>query len=148
VFPEMAQLEFKQPEAPKITDPGKSFKFDFTAGDFVLSDGKLVVIDDIEALKVWVEKIIRTERFKFKVYDRNDGNEYGLTLVDLIGTVLPRAFVEAELKREIGEALRRHLRIASVSNLSTERDDNWLKISFQINLTDSQTFRQEVSIVG
>jgi len=148
VFPEMAQLQFKQPEPTPITDPGKSFQFDFTSGDFVLSDGKVVVIDELAALKVWVEKIIRTERFRYRLYARDDGNEYGITLADLIGTVLPSAFVEAELKREIKEALTRHPRIAGVSNLSTIRDDARITISFSLNLSDNQVLAQEVNIVG
>jgi divalent metal cation (Fe/Co/Zn/Cd) transporter len=52
--------------------------------------------------------------------------------------------VEAELKREIKEAVTRHPRIAGISNLVTERDGSWLKISFKINLTDGQTVEQEV----
>ncbi len=145
MFPEMAQLKFKQSKSPKNTN-GKSFRFDFAAGDFILLDGKPVVIDDLEALKIWVEKIIRTEKYKYMIYERVDGNEYGLTLVDLIGSVLPLAFVEAELKREINEAVTSHPRIVSISDLSTERDGSWGKIAFKINLTDGQTIGQEVIV--
>jgi len=148
MFPDIAQLEFKQSDPAQPIDLGKSFKFDFTAGDFILSDGKLVAIKDIEAIKVWVHKILMTEKFKFQIYKRTDGDEYGVTLEDLIGTILPRSFVEAELKREIKEAVTRHPRIASISNLTIERDGNLLKISFKINLTDGQGFGQEVAISG
>ncbi len=39
---------------------GKSFLFDFKAGDFVVRDGKLVECDGMDAIKVWIEKILRT----------------------------------------------------------------------------------------
>ena len=150
MFPEIAQLEFNANAtlASSATDLGTSFQFDFVAGDFVLLDGKVVTVADVAVIKVWVEKCLRTERFMFKIYARDDKNEYGVTLEDLIGSVLPRSFVEAELKREITEAITRHPRIASISNLTTARNDAWLNITFQLNLTDGQTVGQEVTLSG
>ena len=40
----------------------KSYLFDFTTGDFVVRDGKLIECDGIESIKVWIEKILRTEK--------------------------------------------------------------------------------------
>ena len=40
----------------------KSYLFDFTTGDFALRDGKLIECDGIESIKVWIEKILRTEK--------------------------------------------------------------------------------------
>lgn len=145
MLPEIAQLEFKPQEPASPQNLGKSFLYDFTQGDFILKDGKLVEVEDIEALKVWVEKVLRTEKFRFKVYEREDKQEYGVTIEDLIGSTLPKAFVESELKREISDALKKNPRIASISNLSTERDGSWLKITFQINLADGQVIGQEVT---
>ena len=146
MFPDMAQLEFSVSAPSEAVDLGTSFMFDFEAGDFVIADGKPIEIDDVEAIKVWVEKIILTEKLKYQIYKLTPGDEYGINLINLIGTVLPRTFVEAELKREIREALTRHPRIARISNLVTERDGSLVKISFTINLTDDQTLDQEVSI--
>ena len=55
----------------------KTFLFDFNRGDFVLRDGKLVVCDGIEAVKVWIEKIIRTEKNRYSIYV---GTQYGCHL--------------------------------------------------------------------
>jgi phage baseplate assembly protein W len=144
MFPEIAQLEFKPQEPASPQNLGKSFLFDFKKGDFILRDGKLVEVEGIEALKVGVEKLLRTEKFKFKIYERDDKQEYGVTIEDLIGSSLPKAFVESELKREISDALKKHPMIAGISNLSTLRDGSRLKISFQINLVDGQAIGQEV----
>lgn len=149
MLPEIAQLEFNlTSDSARADNLGKSFKYDFSKGDFILLDGKLVPVEETHAIKVWVEKVLRTERFRFKIYERADRNEYGVTLEDLIGTVLPRAFVEEELKREITEAVTRHPRIESISDLSTKREGAWLKISFKINLAEGQTVQEEVIISG
>ena len=44
----------------------KSYLFNFDKGDFVVRDGKLVECDGIEAIKVWIEKIIRTEKYRYR----------------------------------------------------------------------------------
>ena len=52
----------------------KSYLFDFTTGDFVVRDGKLIECDGISAIKVWIEKILRTEKGRYLIYDNT---EYG-----------------------------------------------------------------------
>ena len=144
-LPEIAQLEFKPVEEAVVADLGKTFKYDFVKGDFVLKDGKLVEATDLEGIMVWVEKILRTEKYKFKVYQRQDRQEYGISIQDLIGSVLPKSFVESELRREITDAVLKHPRIASISNLAIERDGARALISFKLNLTDGQAGLQEVA---
>lgn len=128
-------------QAEETTNIGTSFKFDFEKGDFILENGKLVKVEDLEALKIWINKVLRTEKFRFEIYKDID---YGVTLEDLIGQTLPRKFVESELKREISEALTKHSMIDNVSNIMTERDGSKLIINFQVNLTDGNSL--EVTI--
>lgn len=145
MLPEIAELEFNPQAETEDLANGKSFLFDFTANEFVLKDGKPVEAEGIEALKVWIEKTIRTEKFRFEAYRKDAGDEYGSTIEDLIGTNYPASFIEAELKREINEALRKHPTIQSVSNFQVQRDNDWAKISFTVN-TVSGSFGQEVTI--
>ncbi|QEK12573.1 DUF2634 domain-containing protein [Crassaminicella thermophila] len=127
---------------------GTSFLFDFTEGDFVIRDGKLVKAEDIEAIKVWIEKILRTEKFKFKIYEKEDINEeYGITIKKLImGKKLPFGFIRSELKREITEALLKHPMIVDINNFRTIQERATLKVFFTVNLEDGRTFDQEVNI--
>lgn len=126
---------------------GKSFLFDFKNGDFVVKDGKLVQVTDIEALEVWIEKILRTEKFKFKVYEKKNRNqEYGINIYDLIiGNTYPNSFIDAEIKREVTDALLRNPLIKSLDNWSIVKDNPTLKVAFRVNLTNGETFSQEVS---
>ena len=59
----------------------KSYLFDFDSGDFVVRDGKLIECDGIDSIKVWIEKILRTEKVRYNIYNNT---EYGCHLEDLI----------------------------------------------------------------
>lgn len=147
MLPQVAQLQFETTSNTDLPQTGKSFLFDFEAGDFILKDGRLVEISDLEAIKVWIEKILRTEKYRYKVYEREDKNEYGVVLEDLIvGNNFPHSFVEAELKREISQALTKHPMIQSLSGWEIEKKNPILKISFKVNLIDGSSFAQEVSL--
>ena len=62
----------------KSSSGTKSYLFDFDRGDFVVRDGKLIECDGIDAIKVWIEKILRTEKGRYPIYDNT---EYGCHLV-------------------------------------------------------------------
>lgn len=127
---------------------GKSFLFDFSTGDFVVKDGKVVEIEDIGALRIWIEKVLRTEKLKFEVYEREDrDNEYGVLIQKLImGQKYPKNFIESEIKREINKVLTAHPLIKSLSNWEITKEDISLDIKFQVNSVYGNAFNQEVNI--
>jgi hypothetical protein len=146
VLPQITELEFEdalqeQEELPQV---GRSFLFDFKTGEFVLKDGKFIEVSEIEALKVWIENTIRTERYQFRVYQ---GTEYGVTISDLIGSHYSEDFIEAELIRELSQAISEHPLIDDVSNWEFERDGSYLKASFQVNIGE-YAYPQEVMLNG
>ena len=122
----------------------KTFLFDFNRGDFVLRDGKLVVCDGIEAVKVWIEKIIRTEKNRYSIYV---GTQYGCHLEDLIiGNNYTASFVESELKREIEEALLQNPMIISLSGFVLERDKGSITVTAEVNISDTGTDTVTVTV--
>jgi hypothetical protein len=125
----------------------KSFLFDFVKGEFVLKDGRPVVAEGIEALKVSIEKVLRTEKFKFKVYEKEDKRlEYGITIQDLlVGHNYPREFVESEVKREVTEALLKKPIIQRLDNWSIEKDNPKAKIKFRVVLKNGAAFDKGVN---
>lgn len=149
MFPKITQLEINT-EPAETVQLGKSFLFSFKENKFVMENGRNVVVEGIEALKMWIEKTIRTEKFRFKIYEKTNDkeNEYGVQLKDLIGYQYPKAFVEAELKREITEALLKHPAISGISNWSLSKVDSTLIINFSVKLKDGVSFNQEVSVNG
>ena len=112
----------------------KSYMFDFENGDFVMRDGKLIECDGIDAIKVWIEKILRTEKGRYSIYDNT---EYGCHLEDLIiGNSYTAEFIEAELKREIEDALKQNPRIISVTNFNITRNANAITVTLEVALND------------
>ncbi len=114
----------------------KSYMFDFENGDFIVRDGKLIECDSIDAIKVWIEKILRTEKGRYKIYDNT---EYGCHLGDLIiGNNYTAEFIEAELKREIGDAIKQNTRITSVTNFNITRNINAITVTLEVVLNDER----------
>ena len=134
---------------PPIDNVGKTYLFDFTTGDFALSDGKLVIASELEALKNWIIMTVKTEKFKFKIYQKEDTTqEYGVTLIDLlVGNNYQNSYIKSEIKREIEEALIKHILIKSVDNFTFTRNKKMLVVSFTVNLKDDSTLESEVSLI-
>lgn len=85
-------------------------------------------IDELEAIKQAVFKILQTERFENIIYDAI----YGVELVGLIGK--PKEFVKSDIERVIKEALSVDERILGIENFNIVDDvkEN-LKIEFKVN---------------
>jgi hypothetical protein len=127
----------------------QSLQFDFQTGEFAIIDGRPVAVSGIDALKVWIEKIIKTEKFNFNIYAREGQDEYGVSIRDLItGRSLDKDFLNAELKRELDQALRRNALIESTSNYRFEQVGRQLKVYFRVNLVDGLSYEQVVSLDG
>jgi len=133
VFPQTEVVTTTQSVSENIGT--KTYLFDFDKGDFVIRDGKLIECDGIEAIKVWIEKILRTEKGRFKIYDNT---EYGCHLEDLIiGNSYTPEFIEAELKREIEDALLLNSQITSVTNFKISREKNSLTVEMEVHILDA-----------
>lgn len=144
MLPKITELEFNiQAQEETVQSLGKSFLFDFVTGEFVKQDGKLVRVSGKEAIKVWIEKQLRTEFDRYKVYE---GTNYGLKTDDLIGHVYPLPFIESELRRELTEKLTTHPEISGMSNFTVVRTKKGLDVTFKVDLISNETFEQEVSI--
>ena len=113
----------------------RSYLFDFNKGDFVVRDGKLVECDGMDALKVWIEKILKTEKGRYRIYD---GTGYGCQLEDLIiGNTYTLEFTEAEIKREVEEAILKNPLVISVSNFTLTKTANALTIQIEVKTNDT-----------
>lgn len=124
----------------------KIFLFDFENGEFILKDGKLVIASELEAIKIWINKIILTEKFKFKIYEKENEVEYGVSIMNLIGKKLPKQFVKSEIKRELNDVLITHPGIESISDWEIVEDGSKVNISFKVILINSNTLELEVNI--
>lgn len=141
-LPEITQLEITEVEFDDELEPiGKTFLYDFDKGDFVLRNGKLVELYELESLKMWILKVMKTESFRFRIYE---GDQYGTTIESLIGSSLPRAYIESEIEREVTESLLRSSYIERLEGWQFERDGKWMRIRFTVISPMYNTFDQEV----
>ncbi|MCG8501408.1 MAG: DUF2634 domain-containing protein [Firmicutes bacterium] len=146
MLPEIGYVELNNRIVPQGAATGKSFLFDFGAGDFVLQDGKLVEVTGSDALKMWIEKMLRTEKNRFEIYQDTD---YGVSIEDvIIGQRYEQSFIESEIKREISEALIKHPLVRRISNFSIKREDTRAVVGFTVTLSGDQSFQQEVMLDG
>lgn len=107
--------------------------FDFKKGDFKIEDGKLVLIQNEEALKLMIEKVIRTDKFKYNIYARTENDEFGSTFNYLIGKNLKTVFLTEYIRGELEKELLKLKGVDKLSNISIHREDDLLHISFSIN---------------
>lgn len=107
-----------------------TYKFDFNQGEFIMSGGAVAVLTGIDALRLWIDKTIRTQLGRYSIYN---GKNYGANIEDLIiGKSYVFDFVESELKREIETALLRHEDILGMDKFSIVKRGTVLEVSFTL----------------
>ena len=141
MLPKITELELNIEQTETLPTTGKSFLFDFEKGDFVLKDGKMVEVNGKEALKVWIEMCLKTEKYRFEIYK---DVYYGVSIEDLLGSNYPRSFIESEIKREVTAALTKHPSVRDISEWRFERDGKWMHVQFKVNSVED-SFEQEVN---
>lgn len=114
-----------------------TFAFDFKKNDFVLDTNDVKTVTGIDALKVWIEKALRTSK-GYKIY-----TSYGSDIENLvIGKEIGFGFTESELKRTITETLLKNDDIYSINNIDILNNHGTLKTD--IDITTSYGALQEV----
>jgi len=133
MFPDIEENLIAPSETNEDATLGTSFLFDFAKGDFVTVDGKIIQTSGIDAVKVWIEKILKTEQFKFKIYETGEQNEYGISLLDFINSDYPLDFVKIEIEREVKEALAKNPEITRVYSFEFSREKRALICNFSVD---------------
>ncbi len=75
--------------------------WDFEKDEPILEKGDFKIIEKKEALKVWIYKCTKTNRYEHEIYSL----EYGTELSELIGQKYTKGLTESEASRFIKEAL-------------------------------------------
>ena len=116
-------LDYEDEEGFEIeSEPSLTYKLDF--------ENKIVqtvLIDEKEALKQAIYKILHTERYIYDIYNW----DYGVELADYIGQDVEE--VLPDIQDAIEDALTADDRIESVDYIEVEQDKGKLYISMQIN---------------
>ncbi|XID92504.1 DUF2634 domain-containing protein [Paenibacillaceae bacterium WGS1546] len=96
---------------------GRSWRFDFEAGEFVTTPtGKVAGSEGKDAWIEWCKKALQTERYRHLIYSRGYGQEFN----ELIRSGLTRSAIELEIERIATETLLADPRTASVDDFTFE----------------------------
>jgi hypothetical protein len=142
-LPQVAQLTFPDTD---LTAQGATkavhvtYDWDFDAGDFRLSDGRLVARTGIDYVEIWVQKALRTVRDTF-IYANTS---YGSDHYSLIGQNFHPDFQKAEYIRTIREAIMQNDAITGVESFSFSQAGARLTISFTVKSIYGSTNQQVV----
>lgn len=100
-------LPFAEPSelTVKAVRRAKEWAWDFKSDDFLLKDKKLFLVYDDEAIKIWLYKLLKTERYRELIHSWT----YGAEIKTLIGTAFNQGYVRSEAERFIREAVEENL---------------------------------------
>lgn len=76
---------------------GRGLVFDWAAGRYRMENGGPVECIGAEAVKAWIEQVVRTRVGKYPVHP----TDYGCSALDLIGQKIPRGYALSEIRREL-----------------------------------------------
>lgn len=84
------------PDRPS-TVMGRGLVFDWANKRYVMENGGPVECIGSEAVKAWLEQVIRTKVAKYPVHP----TDYGCSALDLIGQKIPKGYALSEIRREL-----------------------------------------------
>lgn len=136
MFPEF-EVNIEEIATPSTDKLGKVFLFNHKQGRHVLRDGKLVEATELEAVKQWIELLLKTQIDKYKIYQ---DTYFGLSTTELVGKKeYPIMILQSMIEQEIKEKATEHILIKSILGFKIDRTDRGLTISFKVVLKNGNT---------
>ena len=108
----------------------KEYAWDFDKDCFIYdSDGKHILLEGNEAVKIWCYKALKTERFMYLAYTHG----FGIELYPFMTKVMGIKQRKSELRRMVTEALMVNPYILSIDSIAFEEEN--LKEHLEIHIT-------------
>lgn len=104
----------------------KEYAWDFNTNDFIYNNGKNVIVEGNEAVKVWIYKTLKTTRYNHLAYTWDYGNEFDT----LIGKRYSNEYIQSEVERLLKECLLINPYIKELSNIKATAEHRTLHIDF------------------
>lgn len=117
------------PDSISTVPLATEYAYDMTAAQFKYKDGKMYIVEKIEALKIKLWKLFMTEKFRWVVFPWSYGHE----LETLIGRAYTQGYINSEAERFVKEAVSRSMGhwIYNLRDMKIHFEDGKLYIEFQ-----------------
>ena len=121
-------IEVEETELPLFRQPA----WDFNNDEFLYDENhNHIFVTGKEALKIWIYKVLKTERFSYIAYSW----QYGIELQPFIGKVMSVQERYSELKRMITECLMVNPYIKSIDSIEFDAENREKDVTITVNLT-------------
>ena len=106
----------------------KEIAWDFEKNKPIIKNGEFKIVEENEAIKVWVYLALLTNNKQYPIYSW----DYGTEVKELVGKNYTKALIEAEYKRLIEECLLINPYILEVEVVNTSFVDSALTCDIKI----------------
>lgn len=115
-------------ETTQELDEFREYAWDFDHDSFRYdATGKYIVVTRNEAIKVWIYKLLKTERYRYIAYY----DDYGLELEKYIGKVPNDGISSSAVYADIKEAVLANPYILAVNNVKFSKESKKLVIQME-----------------
>lgn len=106
----------------------KEYAWDFEKNDFLLINGKNMIVTGKEAVKVWIWQALNTPKNRYQAYSASYGNELAL----LINQGFSKSALRSEVERYLKESLLINPYIMGIKNIDMSVDGNKMDVDFTV----------------
>ena len=139
ILPSMPKIKTtinnKNTNAPLL----KEYAWDFYKDDFLLENGKFVIVEGLEALKIRNYLSLKIYKGRFFIYK----NKVGTRLKDLIGR--DRNYVSLHVKSMIEEAILDNVYVTGIEDVEISYNNGKIIVEFTV-LNIYQNYTTEIEI--
>lgn len=125
-FSEINDQEETEEELPVFREYAYDFENNCLKTD---SEGNTIIVEENEALKIWIYKALMTARYRYVTYT----DDYGSELDDLTGIGLSFDIITSEIQRMITEALIYSPYITAVKDFNFQKLSSGIKVIFTVS---------------
>lgn len=122
----LEQTETEAEEMPTF----KEYAIDFKTGEYIKEGNDIKLLEKNEALKVWIFKALKTERFRYMDVHSDD---YGSELETNIGTIYQKSVKDALMINQIRDTLLVNPYISECYNFEISNEEEYVPhITFNV----------------
>ena len=126
IFPfiDPQEIEIENTEIPMA----KEYAWDIKELEFKFRDGKMYLVEGIEAVKIWIWKLFMTTRYREVIFNW----DYGSELEGLIGQGYTQGYLNSEAERYVRETIEYNLSdyVTDIRDVVVTFDEGTLTIEF------------------